>query len=214
MRYLSMLSLDASRWEVVHDLGNRDRLHKKVMRLFPEVDAQDPRRRMGILFRLEKDRMLLQSSTPPDPARAAPGYRVLTTKDVTEAYARVRTGREYRFRLDANTSWRVDEQGHAPADIEWIPNADVQVKKAQRRVGCGSYPERARWFEQRMGFIGARPGIYFMESLPLLQVKGGVLEATRFDGHLEILDLERFRRALHDGVGQGKAYGLGMLSLA
>lgn len=207
--YLSTIALDGSRWDIVQDLQNRDLLHKKVMLLFPRSEFPDPRKRFGILFREEKNRILLQSNLPPNERNAAPGYRILMTKDVAVPYSRINKDAEYRFRLDANTSWRVDD-----VEPEWIPHTDVRVKQTQKRVGCGSYPERARWFEQKMNMIGVQPVKYFMESLHILRVKDGVLEATRFEGTLKVLDLEPFKKALYDGVGQGKPYGLGMMSIA
>lgn len=48
--------------------------------------------------------------------------------------------------------------------------------------------------------------------------QGGVKQLTfgavQFDGLLEITDLEKFKQALADGIGPGKAYGFGMLSIA
>jgi hypothetical protein len=63
---------------------------------------------------------------------------------------------------------------------------------------------------ERCGIV---PGSYFMESLVPLKVRDGALEATRFDGHLSIIDLVAFKDALLGGIGQGKSYGLGLLSL-
>ncbi|MEW6230192.1 MAG: type I-E CRISPR-associated protein Cas6/Cse3/CasE, partial [Bacillota bacterium] len=38
--------------------------------------------------------------------------------------------------------------------------------------------------------------------------------AVEFEGHLTVLDPERFRETLRRGVGPGKAYGFGLLSIA
>jgi len=40
------------------------------------------------------------------------------------------------------------------------------------------------------------------------------LAGVNFEGHLRITDPERFVQAVSRGIGPGKAYGLGLLSLA
>ena len=49
--------------------------------------------------------------------------------------------------------------------------------------------------------------------------KGGagnrvMLHAVTFEGRLRVTDAERFRQTLTDGLGHGKAYGMGMLTVA
>jgi CRISPR system Cascade subunit CasE len=41
-----------------------------------------------------------------------------------------------------------------------------------------------------------------------------VLLAVRFDGYLRVRDPELFREAVVNGIGHGKALGLGLLSIA
>jgi CRISPR-associated protein Cas6/Cse3/CasE subtype I-E len=38
--------------------------------------------------------------------------------------------------------------------------------------------------------------------------------AVQFDGLLEVEDPERFMAAIHQGIGPGKGFGFGLLSLA
>jgi CRISPR system Cascade subunit CasE len=38
--------------------------------------------------------------------------------------------------------------------------------------------------------------------------------SVRFEGVLEVRDADRFREALANGIGPGKAYGFGLLSIA
>jgi CRISPR system Cascade subunit CasE len=41
-----------------------------------------------------------------------------------------------------------------------------------------------------------------------------VLQTASFQGHLVVRDVEPARRALLEGVGRGRAYGCGLLTLA
>jgi len=38
--------------------------------------------------------------------------------------------------------------------------------------------------------------------------------AATFEGILEVTDAEKFRQSLKQGIGTGKAYGFGLLSVA
>lgn len=211
--FLSKILYDRRRWDVVRDLENRDRLHKKILKLFPDYPnggKDNYRELMGVLFRVEPKFVILQSKLAPDPARLAPGYTIEGIKDITTNYASIRNGTVYRFRLDANTSMKVVRD-----EGEWIPHADAGTltRVKTRRIGCGNFAERRRWFELRTAKCGFAPLDFEMESLPAVHVNDGVLETTRFEGRLKILQLEAFVRVLHDGIGQGKSYGLGMLSI-
>lgn len=213
--FLSKLLLDRRRWDVIADLEDRDRLHKKIMRLFPEIPGgpcENARQRLGALYRVENTTILLQSNEAPKMPRGLFGYDLVGTKDVTSNFDALRPERQYRFRLDANTSVQIVD-GDAP---DWIPEAEdggVKVRQKTRRVGCGTWSARSRWFEKMCDRCGITPGSYFMESLTPMKVRDGRLEATRFDGLLAIEDLKAFKSALLGGIGQGKSYGLGLVSL-
>lgn len=213
--FLSKALLDRRRWDVIHDIEDRDRLHKKVLSFFPRLPGgpcDNARQQLGVLFRVEGTSLLIQSKIAPLTTRLVPGYALVGTKNVAANYAAIRTGIPYTFRLEANTSLQVPDD-----DLEsWVPeqqDSDLQVRRKTRRVGCGNFPARSRWFESIGRRFGFSPEIYFMDALSLLKVKGGVLESTRFDGRLTVVDRTAFQRALEEGVGQGKSYGLGLLSV-
>ena len=39
-----------------------------------------------------------------------------------------------------------------------------------------------------------------------------ILSVT-YEGTLEVTDVERFKKALTEGIGRGKAYGMGMMTI-
>lgn len=213
--YLSKLILDRRRWDVIRDLEDRDLLHKKIMKLFPEIPGgpcDNARQRHGVLYRVENSSILMQSKIAPRTDRRLPGYDLVGTKNIEANYRAVRPGIVYMFRIDANTSIQVQEGDGA----DWIPEVEdssVKVRRRTRRVGCGNYQARSRWFESMCGRSGMTPQIYFMETLSPLRVRQGFLEITRFVGKLTISELDVFTRTLQEGVGQGKSYGLGLLSI-
>lgn len=213
--HLSKLTLDRWRWDVIRDLEDRDLLHKKIMKLFPEIPGgpcDNARQRHGVLYRVENSEILMQSKMAPRTDRRLPGYDLVGTKNVEANYQAIRTGVVYRFRIDANTSIQVQEGDGA----DWIPemeDSSVKVRRRTRRVGCGNYQARSRWFESMCRRAGFSPQIYFMQTFSPLRVNKGYLEITRFDGQLKLTDRDIFLSALRDGLGQGKSYGLGLLSI-
>lgn len=219
--HLSVIKYDAALMSVIKHLENRDLLHKIIMLMFPDDLGEHPRKHFDILYRIERAMILLQSTMIPSGNRLPRGYQLQSTKDLSQAYSRLKVGMTLRFRLDANTSLRrpIEPQ-------EWIPDlleeGNTLTKVKTHRVGCRTFDERAKWLERAMTYAGAEVvGNYGMESLPLVRFthstgegKPGILEATRVDGVLVIRVLEKLEKALKGGIGQGKSYGLGLLSIA
>jgi len=136
---------------------------------------------------------------------------------------RVAIGREFAFRVKAN-----------PASSTRRPDSPrlrdrLASQKASRgvRVGHRTAAHQLNWFTsrtERWGFEIVTDGA----GLPALRLvsrgrhsfqKGTgkdnvVLETATFDGILRVTDAERLRTTLLSGIGPGKAYGLGLLTLA
>lgn len=192
---LSKIQMDLANPSVVKALADRDILHKDILRIFPDYPggARNARELMGILFRVEAPIILLQSQIPPVATRIPEGYRILGQKDVSANYLAVRDGAECRFRLEANVTWR-DQEG--------------------RRHGIKEEEGREQWLYRR----GDRGGFEVVdcgfEELPLVRARRGHFHVVRFDGTLRVKAIQPFMETLKRGVGQGKVYGLGMLSLA
>lgn len=193
--WLTKVILDLCLREVVSDLADRDRLHRKLLLLFPDYPGGAPnvRELLGILFRVEAPVILMQSAIAPISTRLPDGYKIAGTKEITANYAAVKADWEYRFRLDANVTYR--------------------DPLSRRRMGLETEEEIEKWLFRRGGLGGFEIIDYGMEPLPPIKARKGMFKAVRFDGVLKVKDLELFLKALKEGVGQGKVYGLGMLSL-
>lgn len=193
--FLSKVTLDLSKPEVARDLADRDRLHRKLLLLFPDYPGGAPnaRERMGILFRLEPPVIILQSAIAPISTRLPDGYKISVTKEISSNYAAVKAGGEYRFRLEANVSYREVESG--------------------RRKGLETEEEIQNWLFRRGDMGGFEILDYNMDTFPPIKARKGTFTVARFDGVLKVKDLALFRKALEEGVGQAKVYGCGMISL-
>ena len=213
--HLSRLTLNAKDRQVQSDLRNPYDLHRTLM--FAWADAGQPLpggERM--LWRLDDEQpptLLVQSVTMPDWGRLMarhPGYLDafrITTLDPARLDALTRPQGRYRFRLRANptVTKREDEAGEAR-------------QHKPKRYGLYSADAQAQWLVNvaaRSGFVAERFEIVHSERFRAR--KGGVqvtLSAATFEGELRVTDAGQVRMALQHGLGHGRAFGMGLLSLA
>lgn len=195
--FLSEIAFDPNHRDVQEDMKDRNRLHQKVMRLFPEYrngnGIEQSRSRFGVLFRVEDQEsvMRLQSRIAPEQSTAIPGYKLSDVKDVEQVYRTITAGAVFRFRLDATPTKR-----------------DIQ---SGRRIGLTTKGEQLNWLARQ----GERSGFEVLEAraeaLKAVKAKHWLYHTVRFDGLLKIKNGGAFGTTLIEGIGQGKPYGLGML---
>ncbi|MBB6100008.1 CRISPR system Cascade subunit CasE [Deinobacterium chartae] len=204
--YLSRLILNARSRQVQQDLRNAYDLHRTLCFAWADDgEALPPHER--VLWRPDGEHppaLLVQSRAAPDWGRLLtrhPGY--LETFQTThlgadKLAALTRQGGIYRFRLRANPS----------------------VKKAGKRYGLYSAPAQANWLLRQAESAGVELLEFRIAGSERFRASKGsstprlTLCAATFEGHLRVTDPQRLRPALEGGVGHGKAFGLGLLSLA
>lgn len=226
--YLSRLTLNPRTRRVQRELANPYELHRTLMQSFPPALPEDER----VLFRVEVDddtgipTVLLQSQTAPDWAwlgdPGAQGYllRAPESKPFTLTFT---PGQRLAFRLRAN-----------PTEKRWLPREkdDPTSERKPMRVALAapkepgaepqSVQERQRAWLERKGQAGgfqvvavnivAEGNLYGRtsgESRHALQ-----FSAVRFEGVLQVTDPEKLWHTVQTGVGSGKGFGFGLLSLA
>ena len=213
--HLSRLTLNARHRQAQSDLRNPYDLHRSLCFAWADEGEALPEGERP-LWRLDGEHppvVLVQSRCAPDWGRLTerhPGY--LDTFRVT-AFDEARLGAlslsdtSYRFRLRANptVTKRAEREGGA---------RDQKPK----RYGLYSADAQAGWLiaqGQRGGFTPERFEITHGERLHAR--KGGArvtLSAATFEGVLRVTDPQRLRSALQGGIGHGRAFGFGLLSLA
>lgn len=263
--YLSRLLLQSRRHEVRRWLSDCHLLHKMVMTGFPEVEGDDPRARMGVLFRLEPSSppgdivaLLVQSAERPSWRFPENGsvVRIDGPKTMDGIEAAIRPGARFGFRLRANPVRRVHARAALNADLReldtagnWREPADIpenertgvvrrpapeaQTSAIGKRVDLRREEERLAWLARKgrdfCGFeltrVGLAPG---PESGATRDVFGAVANpagrivsidrkltygTALFEGELRVTEVAAFRAALAGGIGPGKAFGCGLLSL-
>lgn len=145
---------------------------------------------------------------------------------------RVEAGQRFAFRLTANTveSTKVPDR-LTERQAEAVQSAGRGARS--RHVAHRTAAHQIGWLLKRLDRLGFEiPSGHATESMgepvPDLRIvgrdrlqfskrgtKGRVtIQTATFDGRLEVVDPDRLRSALLDGVGRAKAYGCGLLTLA
>lgn len=194
--YLSRLTIGSGR-TAVSWIGNAYRVHQRLMM----ACEGDPR----MLFRIEDQygriEILLQSNRPPNFSAAFSNFQVLhADPEMKEFHPELSSGRRFRFRLLANPT----------------------VKRNGRRHGLQTTDEQIRWLERKLRDSGAELlGAQIIRKRRQISWRNPAHSETKqihlavlFEGVLKTIDPCRLQLALETGIGSGKGYGLGLLSLA
>jgi CRISPR system Cascade subunit CasE len=213
--YISQIILNDRDRKVRHDLSNIHNLHRSIMQAFPDIeplpDEEQKRVRADwqILFRLEPDSnvLLVQSELEPDwgklpssyflPQSGNPGYEHKPFQPEIEQFP---IDRLLRFRLKANPSKR--------------------DKETRKTVGLYYQPDQEAWFGRQAAQHG-----FSVEGLDIIpaanlwgtKAKGQPqikIHTALFQGVLKVQDPALFLQAVRQGIGKGKSYGCGLLSLS
>ncbi|MCN9242704.1 type I-E CRISPR-associated protein Cas6/Cse3/CasE [Streptomyces sp. RY43-2] len=196
------------------DLGDTVALHRRLMALFPDNAGPDPRAALGVLHRIDDaptgSYVLLQSRHQPDLSRLPKNYGRAATRELTPLLAALRSGAHINFRCTAspvrkpgattralyNLPAVVPLHG-AHADEWWLRQADT--------AGLKVLTLNAQPLDSAAGVRGHRG------SGDQQRVRHA---RTRFDGTAVIIDPDLLRTKITEGIGRGKAYGCGLLTIA
>jgi len=211
--YLSRLILNPQSRRVQREVANPYEMHRSLMRAFADDLKEGDER---VLFRLEQGRngtltLLVQSWTLPDwSCLALPEFRgyLLPVGEPNPAVKSFNLdlvqGQVLAFRLRAN------------------PTARRTFDDKKRRVGIYDEEEQFAWLKRKGDLGGFR--VVSVRTLDRQDVGGTIkgdkkthtlkLAAVQFDGLLEVTDPERLRQTVRKGIGSGKGFGFGLLSLA
>ncbi|MFF3544741.1 type I-E CRISPR-associated protein Cas6/Cse3/CasE [Streptomyces platensis] len=220
---LTHIHLNQTSTRVRKDLGDATRLHRTVMLLAPDHLGDHPRQEAGLLFRLEHatlhtpPTLLVQTHQPPNLNRLPTNYGTAQSRDLTPMLHHLTPGRRVRYRITANASTaRRVLANHQPAP-----------GKHQRKITALHGDDALAWWHRRATSAGLT--LTSADHIPVPAAttpskdpnthtdkrRQGLLHAlTRFDGLATITNPDQLRHALLTGIGRGKPYGAGLLSLA
>jgi CRISPR system Cascade subunit CasE len=231
MTYVSQLVLNPQNAAAQRDLADCHALHCTILKAFPHSQNAGARERFKVLYRVENDSgddgtlMLVQSECRPDWSELPPAYLAALNsefenpacKSLDSAYDRLRSGLILQFRLRANPTRKICTKSG--------PHGE---KRNGKRVRLRTDDELLSWLKHK-GDVGgfelvnvrSNPDVPNTRIALEAQSRGkrsatGTLtfDAVLFEGELRITDRIHFRETLKSGVGSGKAYGFGLLSVA
>ena len=209
--YLSRVELDLTRRAAMQALVAPQKLHGAVESAF----AGERRRRLWRLDRLGgKLYLLLLSEEQPDlggiAAQFGPagGVGLAETRDYAPLLQRITPGSVWQFRLTANPT-------------KSCPDPKAAQSRGTVRAHCTVEYQR-QWLLQRAekhGFALTPDSFTVTASRWLQFAKGGdrrhpvTLLSVTYEGVLQVTDPQAFRQLLTKGIGRGKAYGLGLMTV-
>jgi len=210
---LTRITLNLRSRTVRTDLADALFLHKTLMRLVPDHLGDQPRRAAGLLFRLEEATdpvLLVQTADHPDLDALPARYGSVEQRDLTPMHHALAPGLTVHYRITAAPVVRPARTTPHPVtgDRRGRPKplfgADALAwwhrQAAQTGLDLHTATATPRTFHRNLRANPDKPDLR--------------LALTRFDGTATVTDPAALRTALTAGIGRGKPYGAGLLTLA
>lgn len=218
--YLSKIDLDLTKSGVRGDLGDGHRLHQKVMLGFPDRSqpSDNPknecRKDWQILYRLEGTTLLVQSGIEPNWDRLPAGYIPDQIRRELD-FQTIQAGELLKFRLLANPVKQrtFDRQDEAGQPIPKTDGSGISQQKTLRRL-ITKEEDQILWLAARLNGAKLEECYVASPSKIKLKNKSSIIRTVQFDGTLRIINPHDFVNVLLQGVGRGRSYGCGLLSIA
>ncbi|NEY35898.1 type I-E CRISPR-associated protein Cas6/Cse3/CasE [Streptomyces sp. PRKS01-65] len=205
---LARIRLNPHSRDVQRDLRDATQMHRTVMRMVPDGLGDAPRHKAGLLYRLDEtdtSSTLLVQAASLDPGRLPTGYGQADVKSLAAMFTALRKGLGVRYRIVVN-----------PAKRERLP---LEEKGKRGRIVPLSGTDADQWWLRRATEAGLDLHDLTPTSMEPARPRGqhthGMRHSLlRYDGTASVTDPDALRDALIRGIGRGKPYGAGLLSLA
>jgi len=215
--WLTKIELNPRNPQLARTLNDPVALHRTTMRLFDDDLGAAPRQRAGVLFRLEEDRdnarLLVQSRQRPQPEKLADRWATgIQVKPIEGILEHLTVDRTVHYRLVGSPVRRISKRTPSPTE-DRRPGQVIPL----------SGDDAIQWWHRKASDAGLR--VLTVEGQSQ-STRSGVRRAAdgkkdrvaatqhRFEGQAVIVDPDALRTALVEGIGRGKSYGCGLLSLA
>lgn len=176
----------------------------------------------GFLFRIDplpggRAMILVQSAAWPDWDYAFQNAHLLAAPPQRKSFnLNLTRGQSLRFRLVANPTRRLSkhslEADGQPIKEKWIGKR-VPVRVDQLFEWLARQAEPAGFSVEKDSTI-VQPGYIYVNKKKKQDGNGHRLRSVRYDGILQVTDPARLQETIIQGIGPGKAFGFGLLSLA
>lgn len=204
--YLSRVELDLTRPATMIALSAPQKLHGAVESAF----SGERRRRLWRLDRLgERLYLLLLSEDIPDLSGMAEQFGTGAepeTRNYDPLLQRVTAGSCWNFRLTANPT----KSCKNPRDLEARGTVEAHCSVKFQKKWLMERAEKHGFALEEDGFTVANiKWLNFRKQ----HVHPVTLLSVTYEGVLRVIDPDTFRQTLCNGMGRGKAYGLGMMTI-
>ncbi|MFF8387401.1 type I-E CRISPR-associated protein Cas6/Cse3/CasE [Streptomyces kanasensis] len=212
--YLTRIVPDPRSRDARSDARSAVDTHRRLMSLFPDHTGPDPRAHFGVLHRTDDTptgpHLLVQSTHHPDLAQLPPTYGTALTRPLDPLLDALRPGLTIRYRCVASP---VRKPGATTRALYNLPPVVALTGTAAEE-----------WWLRQADKAGLKT--LSLHSTPLDAAHGTRTprdsthtqrinhKRTRFDGTAAVIDADQLRTALTNGIGRGKAYGCGLLTIA
>jgi CRISPR system Cascade subunit CasE len=205
---IARIRLNPHSRDVQRDLRDATEMHRTVMRMVPDGLGDSPRSQAGLLYRLDETdttSTLLVQANRLDPTRIPAGYGQADVKSLAPMFTALRKGLAVRYRIVLN-----------PAKRERLP---LEAKGKRGRIVPLSGADADQWWLRRAADSGLQ--IHVLTPTNISPIRSRRQDAAgmrhsliRYDGTATVTDPDALIEAVLAGIGRGKPYGAGLLSLA
>lgn len=189
--------------------AKKDSGHALIWSLF----SDDPQKERDFLFRETREgQFLIISKNPP---QFDDNIWEIKTKPYQPS---VQNGQRFGFALRVNPTKAIKIEGS-----EKSKRIDVLMHAKKQNFGKLSFEEREEigleWLSQKLIREGAKLEVTLSQIMQYSQIKlahkpnNATIAIIDVEGVLEVIDAKLFQKALLNGIGHGKAFGLGLLLL-
>lgn len=206
--YLTRMELDTKRRNTMRWMASPSMIHGTVESAFSGARERH-------LWRMDtlngKVYLLILSETVPDLTEAVKAYGVdlpqsWQSKNYGTLLDRVTSGSRWRFRLVANPTVSVQEKPGKRGSVKACIKLDDQYKWLLDRA------DRHGFSVQPNAFQIADTRWHIFEKGTTERHRVSLFSAT-YEGALLVTNGEKFKEMLTNGIGRGKAYGMGLMTI-
>ena len=193
--YMSRLQLDPFIVEARRAVASVEAMHKATCRI-----AGTDRVSGRVLWRWEPElapTALLQTAEAPDPGQLPPGFVMTGPPILMSAHLdRLESGLLIRYRITASPTRNIRVEG--------------RHKTKQTAIRA---PEIPQWWQQKASDAGLTSDSEPALTISNAKIKNAGIPIVRIDGYAQVQDPDRLRTAILNGIGRGKPYGCGLLTV-
>ena len=220
--YLSCLTLNPCNKQVRSELARPYEMHRTLSHAFEQGPFNTSRtadESSGVLFRVDETShdhaivVLVQSKIAPDWSRLNgdnDGRRqpyLLRPAEFKRVDLQLAVGQTLAFRLRANPTKRLPPQNGHDGKRVGLYKEDEQLAWLQRKAEAGGF-RVLRGQNSRDEEVKDK---IHRDDQTTHDLK---LFTVQFDGVLQVIDADQTQHAIESGIGSGKGFGCGLLSLA